>query len=203
MNIACGTKDANDLPRQKRVHTAPVCASVPGRSVAGHGDGVTSGQHPHAVALSACEPPLEDRRRHERRGHHCHHNRREHSLIEDPLAVQRKPKSDVREDETNLSARNHADSNGNVIEPRAETTERTGLFAHYGGDDQQRGEPERTWLCERPKLHTHSHDHKEHGHEEHRDGTYELLETMLAPIEKIAIVRFLENQTALVRPHDC
>src|SRR3990172_6335465 len=92
--------------------------------------------------IPAAEAPLECRRRRHRRHHHHDKHRREDSLVDDPFAHYRQPQADVREDEADLTTRDHADADRQPVEPPTDRAERTRLLAGDGREREEAREAE-------------------------------------------------------------
>ena len=94
---------------------------------------------PHPV-----QPPLEQRRRHQRRGEHDEQQRGVEIAAEDPLA-----EPDGREDQPDLAAGDHPEPDQQLVARRAERADRGQQLADDGDGEQAAGDPEHLGLDER------------------------------------------------------
>src|SRR3990172_13441624 len=88
-------------------------------------------------------------------------------------AVGSEAEADVREDEPDLTAGDHSDSDGKAINAWTDDPGRTSLLANNRRDRQSDGDSENSRLAERTDIGSHSHEDEENRNQESGNGMHE------------------------------
>ena len=103
-------------------------------------------------------------------------------------AGQRERRADGDEDETDLAARHHAESNRESVHVATLDAERARELARDGGRRQKQREPDGLGASERAQVNPQTHQHEEDGHEQRADGREQLRQAApAAPRERLQV----------------